>query len=65
MSTGDSTHRNKEERNGARARAFIAALQLKCSKSKAKSELQGSDLDNSHILCLSIRSGINLALNQG
>lgn len=48
-----------------RVKAFFSALQLKCSKSKLWSKLQGSDLENSHVPCLSIRSGINLALNQG
>lgn len=63
MSGGASAQRNKGECSGVRARS--AAPQLKCSKSKAESGPQGSGLDNSHILWLSIRSGINLALNQG
>ena len=51
-STGDSEQRNWEECGGVRARACFAAPQLKCLRRKAKSELQGSELENSHILCL-------------
>jgi len=50
---------------GLRVKAFFSALLLKHSKSKMQNGLQGSGLEKSHVLCLSIRSGINLAPHQG